>query len=155
MPPDTLTLQDLFGLMSRLPVTPTIVTMPDLTFPGPTISYVNQAFCEMVGYSVDELVGQSPRVLQGTATERHILAEMGRRLRSGQAARSVITNYRRNGEIYLCAFEIQPVTEPDGRIVAYAAFEAEVVRRRGRPKAGFLGRYDPRDRDVVLPGGLA
>ena len=50
-----------------------ILTSADLALPGPRILYANPAFCQMTGYSVDELVGQTPRILQGAETDPSVL----------------------------------------------------------------------------------
>ena len=47
-----------------------IVTKADpIDEPGPEIIYVNQAFSEMTGYSAEEVIGKSPRILQSKDTE--------------------------------------------------------------------------------------
>ncbi|MEA3643381.1 MAG: sensor domain-containing diguanylate cyclase [Lamprobacter sp.] len=50
-----------------------LVTTAELETPGPEIVYVNPALCAQTGYSADELLGQTPRVFQGPATERAVL----------------------------------------------------------------------------------
>ena len=48
-----------------------VITDAQLSEPGPIILYVNPAFTEMTGYAAQEVVGKSPRFLQGPETDRH------------------------------------------------------------------------------------
>jgi PAS domain S-box-containing protein len=53
-----------------------VITSPDLDPPGPCIEYVNPAFTQMTGYKTEEMIGQTPRMLQGPLTERSELTRM-------------------------------------------------------------------------------
>ena len=50
-----------------------IVTDADLDAPGPRILYVNRAFTDLTGYGSEEVVGQSPRILQGPKSDLSVL----------------------------------------------------------------------------------
>ena len=41
-----------------------LITSTEMTFPGPEIVFVNRAFTKMTGYTAQEVLGQSPRILQ-------------------------------------------------------------------------------------------
>jgi PAS domain S-box-containing protein len=120
-----------------------VLTDADLHQPGPIILFVNSAFCRMTGYSADQLIGGSPRLLQGRGTGALPLKLMKRSLRAGQPFRGVITNYRASGEEYLCEVLIEPLFGLSGQLEGFFAFEREVRRRRGRPGPGPDGRYEP------------
>lgn len=57
-----------------------IVTEAQLDSPGPRIVYANPAFARQTGYPVEELIGQTPRILQGPDTDPVMLKELRRRL---------------------------------------------------------------------------
>ncbi len=50
-----------------------LITDAQLDFPGPYIVYANSAFCELTGYTLAELEGQTPRLLQGPDTDYELL----------------------------------------------------------------------------------
>lgn len=50
-----------------------ITRADDFTFPGPEILYVNDAFCKLPGYPVEEVIGKSPGILQGPGTDAKAL----------------------------------------------------------------------------------
>jgi len=147
-----MTIAELVALAAACPHTPFVLTGPDLDAPGPTIVHANAAFAAMVGSSVTALIGTSPRRLQGPRTNPVALRRIGRALRAGQIHQDVLLNYRDNGEAYWCGFEIHPVLGRNGQIELFAAFEAEMVRRRGRPGPGAFGRFARRDPRAVFPG---
>lgn len=64
---------------------------------GPRILYVNPAFCRMSGYSEEELLGKTPRILQGPATNPDVLARLRDCLRDGTFFTGSTVNYRKDG----------------------------------------------------------
>lgn len=122
-----------------------IVTDASLKDPGPSILYVNPAFERLVGYPAEKLLGESPRLFQGTATSPFATRAMGAALRDGQAFHTCVTNYRANGESYLCEIDIRPIVDRRGKIEHFIAFEREVVRRRVRARPGVNTRFKALD----------
>jgi PAS domain S-box-containing protein len=122
-----------------------IVTDADLIHPGPTILYANPAFAKLAGYSVEEVLGESPRMLQGTATSPFTTRAMGAALRAGQSFHTCVTNYRADGESYLCEIDIRPIVCGRGKIEHFIAFEREVLRRRVKARPGVNTRFAPLD----------
>ena len=57
-----------------------IITELSLEKPGPRIVYVNDGFTRMTGYTKQEVLGKTPRILQGAKTDRAILERLKRRL---------------------------------------------------------------------------
>ena len=61
-----------------------IVTKSDpIDEPGPEIVYVNDAFTEVTGYSAEEVIGKTPRILQKDGTDREELARIRVALEKG------------------------------------------------------------------------
>ncbi|MFC6743396.1 PAS domain-containing protein [Methylobacterium tardum] len=50
-----------------------LITTPEIDAPGPVIVYANPAFYRMSGYTHEEVIGRSPRFLQGPGTDRAML----------------------------------------------------------------------------------
>lgn len=119
-----------------------VLTDVDLDRPGPTVLYTNPAFMRMTGYGSDEVLGRSPRLLQGPGTSREATRQIQRALRLEGRFMGCVQNYRKDGEAYLCEIDVRAVRRRDGMPEAFIAFEREVVRRRGRP-ARDGGRYRP------------
>ncbi len=120
-----------------------VLTDVDLERPGPTVLYANEAFSRLSGYSAAEVVGGTPRVLQGPGTNREATRNLPRLLLSEGRFLGCLQNYRKGGDPYLCEIDVRPVFGRDGVPQAYIAFEREVIRRRGRPTVAGTRRYRP------------
>lgn len=104
-----------------------IVTTADLDMPGPTIVYVNAAFTKLTGYSAQEALGHSPRMLQGPGTSRMAIRAIGIALRAGMATRQTVLNYGKSGEEYWLDLKIMPLRDSAGAITHFAAIQREVT----------------------------
>lgn len=151
-----MTVVDLIRLFAEPIDTAVVLTDVDLERPGPTVLYVNPAFIRMSGYVGSDVVGNSPRLLQGAGTRRELTRLVARSLRAEGRFHGVLENYRSSGEAYLCELDVRALHGRDGQPLAYIAFEREVVRRKGRPSRDGAGRYTPvgLDSNTTAPLGL-
>ena len=88
---------------------PVILTTGELDPPGPAIVYVNDAFLRLTGYTREELVGATPRIFQGPATDRAVLDRLKANLRAGRALEGHTWNYRKDGTPYQVHWSITPL----------------------------------------------
>ena len=120
-----------------------VVTDPLIEPPGPTIVYANAAFAQLVGRDLADIVGQTPRFMQGKETRRTTLDTFHRALTAGERFHGYLTNYRGDGSKYRAEIDCRPLRAADGQIENFVSFEREVVRRVGRPVDNAAGRYEP------------
>ncbi len=106
-----------------------IVTDHVLDPPGPRIVYVNPAFTRMTGYSADEVLGRSPRLLQGPGTDRAMLDRLRAALVAGRSFRNEALNYRKDGGEYVVEWLIAPVRS-GSRITHWIAVQRDVTAER-------------------------
>ncbi|HEV2541988.1 MAG TPA: HWE histidine kinase domain-containing protein [Methylobacterium sp.] len=107
-----------------------LITSADLDEPGPRIEYANPAFLRLTGYEAYEVVGHTPRILQGPDTDRAELDRLRSRLEAGEAAQGEAVNYRKDGSTYVVEWVITPVREAGGRITHWVATQRDVTERR-------------------------
>lgn len=127
-----MSLLDLVGALTANSPRAVLVTDGELTAPGPSILYVNKAFERMSGYDRAELLGRSPRMLQGEKTSLASRRQLSGALRKGQRTKIVLVNYRKNGEAYRCEIEVFPILDANGVLVNAVALERELPRAPGR-----------------------
>ena len=89
------------------------------------IIWVNEQFSKMTGYSLEEVRGKKPALLQGKNTERPAVARIKEALNKKVHFHDRITNYRKNGEEYTCALTIHPIFDLDGSLSNFVAFEVD------------------------------
>lgn len=78
-------------------------------YPGPKIIYVNEAYLTMTGYSKDEVLGQTPRMLQGINTDRDEIKRMHKAIANGESCKMEVINYKKTGEEFWSSISIAPV----------------------------------------------
>jgi diguanylate cyclase (GGDEF)-like protein/PAS domain S-box-containing protein len=109
-----------------------IVTDANLDPPGPKILYVNPAFARLCGYEAHEVIGLTPRILQGPGTNRATLDAIAVGLRAGQEVHQKVLNYGKSGAPYWLDLRIVPLRDTDGRIIQFLAIERDVTLDKRR-----------------------
>ena len=67
---------------------------------GPSIRYVNDAMIQICGYDANEMIGQSPKMLQGSNTDLAAAKRFREDIQAGGGAFMKTTNYKKNGTQY-------------------------------------------------------
>jgi PAS domain S-box-containing protein len=108
-----------------------LITDAQLDAPGPSIIYVNRGFEQMTGYQAPEVVGRSPRFLQGPRTDRAVLDQLRSDLQRQQSFHGETFNYRKDGSEYRVQMSISPVVAAEGQVTNYVAVQrnADATKR--------------------------
>lgn len=97
-----------------------------LTNANRQILWVNNDFEHITGYKLHEVLGMVPgQLLQGPDTEPDVVERIRQGLKGDQPFKETITNYRKNGEAYLCRLVIQPIFDSNKQLVNFLAFEVD------------------------------
>ncbi len=100
--------------------------------PGPRIVWVNEAFLELTGYEREELVGNTPRMLQGPETDRETLDQVRSVLKAQTSVKVEAVNYRKDGTPYTVEWTVTPVRDANGRLTHWVSAQRDVTERRAR-----------------------
>jgi PAS domain S-box-containing protein len=84
------------------------------------ITYANRKFCEISGYSKQELVGKNHNIVRHPDMPKSAFKEVWETLKKGKEWTGVIKNLRQDGRYYWVYTHITPV-ENDGKVVGYTA----------------------------------
>jgi PAS domain S-box-containing protein len=98
--------------------------------PGPRIVFVNQAFERLTGWHSHEVLGRSPRLLQGPQTDRAELARVGRALAAGEPVRAELENVNREGHAYWIELAIVPLRDAAGITTHFVAVQRDITSRK-------------------------
>jgi len=123
-------LQLLENCVSRINDIVIITEADPINEPGPRIVFVNDAFERRTGYRREEVIGRSPRFLQGEETSSEGLAEIRSALEQRKPVRTEIVNYRKDGEKLWLEIDIVPVTDTAGNVRHLVAVERDVSERK-------------------------
>ena len=94
------------------------------TDPHGVIQYVNPAFEETTGYSREEAVGATPRILKSGVHDDSFYAEMWETITAGETWESELVNRRKDGTLYVVHQTIAPLTNDRGDVVRFVAINA-------------------------------
>lgn len=106
-----------------------MITSADLSGSGPLIEYCNEALCKITGYAEAELLGHSPRMLQGPLTDRSVLQHLRSCLEEGRCFQGLAINYRKSGETYWLEWNVSPVFGEAGQISHFVSVQQDVTAR--------------------------
>jgi PAS domain S-box-containing protein len=95
--------------------------------PGPKIVFANEAVERITGYTPAELIGKTPRILQGKDTDRNVLKEIRHALENRQPIRRHLINYGKDGSQYWIGVNLVPIFSPDGECTHFAAIERDIT----------------------------
>jgi len=95
---------------------------------GPYIVYVNPAFERLLGYRAEEVLGKSPRILNGPDTDRDTRKRIQKALREGKGIRTEILKYTRNGQGRWLDMNMVPLRDAQGNITHFACIERDLSR---------------------------
>lgn len=123
--------QEQIRWFSAMPM-PVLITDATLERPGPTIVYVNPAFEAMSGYAADEVIGRTPRLLQGPGTDTSIFADLPDRLEAEGVWQGRTINYRKGGQPFALESSITPVRSATGQTTHYLAIHRDVTAEEQR-----------------------
>lgn len=107
-----------------------MITGLNLNKPGPRIVYVNDGFCEMTGYSKEEVVGKTPRILQGPKTDQVVLDRFRERLSNGQCFFGQTINYRKDGSEFINQWDVHPLTDEEGNPTHWVSYQHDISKRK-------------------------
>ncbi|MDP3558765.1 MAG: diguanylate cyclase [Legionellaceae bacterium] len=102
---------------------------------GPKILYVNRAFTKLTGYTQEEVLGKTPRILQGDKTDKNVLKSIRDALEKKEAIHAELLNYAKDQTEYWFDFTIVPITDRQGDIKYFAAIERDITARKKKEDA--------------------
>ncbi len=98
--------------------------------PGPRILYVNDAFTKMTGYTAEEVIGKSPRILQGPKSDKAELKRLSEAIRRWESCEITTINYKKNGEEFWVNFSVSPVANDRRFYTHWIAIERDVTDQK-------------------------
>ena len=103
-----------------------IVSKTDITG---KIIYANAAFCEVSGYSEEELLGQQHNIVRNKENDSAIFKDLWQTIQSQRIWRGTLSNRNKNGSIYYVSSTIIPILNQEGETIEYMALRDEITEQ--------------------------
>ena len=101
-----------------------------INLPGPRIIYVNRTFLKMSGYSLEEVLGQTPRMFQGPKTDPETRRKIREALEAWKPVQIEVLNYRKDGTEFWVELNIVPVANEKGWYTHWVSVQREMSERK-------------------------
>ncbi len=98
--------------------------------PGPRILFVNAAFTRLTGYTPEDVIGLTPRILQGPKTSKDSCASIRAALAAWKPIRIELLNYRKDRSEFWVELDITPVADETGWFRYWVSVQRETNERR-------------------------
>ncbi|MCK5850085.1 MAG: PAS domain S-box protein [Kiritimatiellae bacterium] len=93
-----------------------------------TIQYINPCFEEMTGYTKDEILGKTPRILKSGKHDDDFYKNLWNTISRGDTWHGRFTNKKKDGTSFEEEATISPVRDADNKIVNYVAVKRDITR---------------------------
>lgn len=91
------------------------------------ITHANENFCEISGYSREELIGKTHSIVNSGLHSRNFFKDMWRTISKKQLWSGDITNRKKNGDLYFVKTTIAPLTNMDDEVTSYLAIRQDIT----------------------------
>lgn len=108
-----------------------------------TITYVNKAVAKIAGYEKDELLGVNPRIFKSGLHSSQFYEDLWNTLLSGRTFSGIVTNRRKDGELFEMYHTITPLKDSSGEISNFVATSKDMTQQKlMEDRINFLAYYD-------------
>ncbi len=111
------------------------VIITDADVDNPKISYVNGKFVQLTGYTPEEVLGKTPRILQGEKTDRAQVQKIRTAMSAARSIQVELINYRKDRSEYWVDLNIVPIVDAEGKLTNFVAMQRDITDRKWSEKA--------------------
>jgi PAS domain S-box-containing protein len=96
------------------------------------LTYVNEQFEQITGYTESEILGRNCRFLQGEGTDPEPVAALREAIENEERVSVTLRNYRKDGTAFWNRVSVAPVRDETGAATSFIGFQEDVTRQRER-----------------------
>ncbi|NOR57245.1 MAG: response regulator [Sulfurimonas sp.] len=96
------------------------------------ITYASKAFCDISGYSEEELIGKSHNIVRHPDMQKELYKEMWKRIKSGKTWEGDIKNINKAGEFYWVRTTILPDYDYNNQLVGYSSIRHDITAQKAK-----------------------
>jgi PAS domain S-box-containing protein len=102
------------------------ILLTDIDF---NITYINEAFTRLYGYTLEDLRGRRPEILNAETDAEMIQPEIYGDLKVGHRVNRQLLNRRKDGTLFHCLHNITPLSNDRGKVIAYMSSQRDVTQQ--------------------------
>lgn len=126
-----------------------------VTDPQRRVEWVNQAFCDITGWSLDEIRGKTPESFLRTQEIDPETSDMiTRTVSEGRQVQTEVLNYTRDGRPFWSFLDIQPLFDPGGEMRGLVAVANDVTELRQQARAMRLAAEEAANARAALESAV-
>ncbi|UVO52710.1 LuxR C-terminal-related transcriptional regulator [Sphingomonas sp. SUN039] len=144
------------SLLASIRISPIAAVISDPRLPTNPIVAVNDAFCRLTGYPVDEIIGRNCKFLAGPATEPWLTERISAGVRERRPVLVEILNYKRDQTPFRNAVLVAPVFDANGELEYFLGSQVELpddavgpLSARHAHAVAVVKTLSPRQREVL------
>lgn len=144
------------SLLASIRVSPIAAVISDPRLPLNPIVAVNDAFCRLTGYPVDEILGRNCKFLAGPATEPWLTERISAGVRERRPVLVEILNYKRDQTPFRNAVLVAPVFDAEGELEYFLGSQVELpddavgpLSARHAHAVAIVKTLSPRQREIL------
>ena len=108
------------------------------------IEYINPAFEATSGYSLEEVTGQTPRILRSGKTDMSTYEQMWQTITRGDPWRGEFLNKRKDGSLFWELASVAPIRSAEGEITHFVSINEDITRlKKQEAQLAYQANYDP------------
>ncbi len=97
------------------------------TNPKGIITYVNDKFCKISGYTQEELIGKAHNIIRHPSMDREVFKELWDTVKSKKSWHGIVTNMAKDGSSYVVDSTVIPILDVDGDIIEFIAVRHDIT----------------------------
>ncbi|WNO11403.1 PAS domain-containing hybrid sensor histidine kinase/response regulator [Teredinibacter sp. KSP-S5-2] len=94
------------------------------------ITYVNGLFCEISGYTADQLIGKNHRIIKSGAHPEEFYENIWQTISTGHVWKGEICNRKKNGDLYWVDSTISPFMDDQGKPYQYVSIRTDITKSK-------------------------
>ena len=135
----------LLVLQRALESSPNGISISDAIEHDTPVVHVNDAFCRITGYTLEETLGKNLRFLQGPETSPAAVTALRRAVATRTEVNVTILNYRKDGTLIWTQMSINPIFDASGQCTHFIGTQQDVTRERNQAaKLAYQASHDLR-----------
>lgn len=106
------------------------IVVTDPHQPDNPIIYANQAFADLCGFRIDQIIGRNCRFLQRDDRDQTAILEIRNAINEQRPITTVLRNYRKDGSLFWNELTISPVHDDNGKLINYVGIQNDISARK-------------------------